>query len=183
MSTDYQEKLPYPKPLHPQMAVIELSKVIGVPVNYKLINDEEYIKILSGIILYRRLNSIEKQDVMARIYRLDDRGLQSKLIGKILNVTVQPLWGMWSLSNKEIEEYLSLNKKVLDMFTVLGVNPGAVGVIQGTWDLIKTKGKGGGLMIAVSLIMLGLNQAISDETNALQAEKEKRTTPANPSAY
>ena len=57
MDTNYQDKLPYQKPMHPQMAVIELSKIIGVPVNYKLINDEEYIKILSGIILYRRLNS------------------------------------------------------------------------------------------------------------------------------
>jgi hypothetical protein len=174
MSASYEERLPYEKPVHPQMAVIELSKRIGVPVNYKLINDKEYLKTLSGIILYRHLNSLEKRDVMERIYRLDDRALQANLIGKITNVIVQPLWGIWSLSDKELREYLSLNKKILDVFTIAGINAGAVGVGQGIWKAIKTGGKSGGFMIFVSLIMLGINYGTSLEADALQGELDRR---------
>jgi len=180
MGANYEKRIPYNVPHNTQMAVIELSKVIGIPINYKLIRDEQYVTLLSGIILYRHLDRLEREDVMARIYQLEDRRLQGKLVDIVTQNIVNPLAGMWSMSDKEINEYLSVNKEILDWFTIAGINPGAVGVAQGTWEAIKTGGKGGGLMIAISLVMLGINYGISKEADALQNELDKRRVSINP---
>ena len=90
---------------------------------------------------------------------------------------------MWSLSEKELKEYISNNKVILDYFTITGANPGVYGIGAGVWEAIKSGGRGGGLMIVVSLVLLGINLGVSKETDALQEELERRMKRANPRAY
>lgn len=109
-----KENLPYKLPKESGAIIVTLCNVLCVPNTFLLKLGTDAENILCGVILYRHLGNLEKQDVMKMIYKLKDKSLASTLVTKVTDVILNPNWGLWSLTNKELqtkEEFHSLVKK------------------------------------------------------------------------
>lgn len=75
-----------------------------------------YTPILNGIAVIRHLAGPERTSVLRLIHDNVPRGmLLQKLIGLVADQSVQPLWYMWSLSDKELLEFYSFSRSKRDI--------------------------------------------------------------------
>ncbi len=59
---------------------------------------------MSGVILYRHLNRNQKTEAMSLIRQIGKKNkpLEGQLVNLILNTSINPQWGVWSLNNDEL---------------------------------------------------------------------------------
>lgn len=71
---------------------------------------EIFAPILNGLAVYRYLSGPQRVDVMRSIYFDFPRGnLTSRLVGLATDLSVQPYWYMWSLSDEDLLEFFSFS--------------------------------------------------------------------------
>lgn len=73
-------------------------------------NSKKTLPILSGLIVYRQLNHIEKQQVLRAAQNLGN----SKFFGKVQSLVANPRWNNWCLSDSELKNLFKTNKAVSD---------------------------------------------------------------------
>lgn len=136
--TDYFKHLPHVLPRNHQEAANRLGLMLKIPLAHLVNANENLVETLSGVVLYRHLDRMEKEGVMRSIYALPNRQLQGILVGKVTDVIVNPSWGLWSLTTEEL-----LKKKdshqAFDNWVVNVIGMGATGM-SGYEMLKKIKG-------------------------------------------
>ena len=184
VSEKFIEKLRYPTFENNKDLIRFLGDVMGIPASMTdtVSSQEKCASAMSGVIMYRQLNRIEKMQVMELIYSLTNKRLVAKLVEKVTDITVQPRWGVWSLSNEELQNIIDFHSEFGEWSNILGVNPGAYGVGASGWGLIK-KARAGvtgtalrsnivGLIASIAL--MGISLISADQLNRSAAERERR---------
>jgi len=123
MSTDFMPvvtDLPYTIPSSVNEQISRLSKTIGLPEGLMKGKGLQGVHILCGVIIYRHLDRHQKPQVMALIRNLNDPRAVGFLVGKVVDTIVNPNWGLWSLTNKELEAKRSFHSALDNIMTTLG---------------------------------------------------------------
>ncbi|WP_425641977.1 hypothetical protein ACPUEK_01005 [Marinomonas gallaica] len=184
VSDSFIEKLRYPTFENNKDLIRSLGDVLGIPASITdtVSNQEKCASAMSGVIMYRQLNRIEKMEVMRLIRSIESKKLVEKLIEKVTDVIVQPKWGLWSLSNEELQDLIDFHSEFGEWSNLLGVNPGAYGVAASGWGLIKKTRAGmtGAALrsnkvgLIVSVALMGISLISADQLKRSSIERERR---------
>ncbi len=180
----FVKKLKYPKDEDSRKFVERLSSVLGIAHTLSAA-DSDQVKIASAmaaVIMYQRLNRLEKREAMRLINSLGKRKLTGVLIGKVTDVIINPRWGLWTLTNAELEEIVAFHTEVGDWSNILGANPGVYGIGATGWGLVKQfrSGAAYGAMRAnvvgliASVALMGLSMISSAQLKAASRERDLR---------
>lgn len=105
---------------------------------------EAFTSILNGIAVVRHLEGSDRTNVLRSIYQHVPKGpLLTKLVSLVAYQSVQPLWYMWSLSDKELMEFYNFSKsklEVTDQFNPIGVPEITVAGVAGAVYGMTRKG-------------------------------------------
>lgn len=167
--------LRYSLPNNATEAMKKLAKLLKVP-THKLIGDKEKIVVtMSGVILYRHLNRLDRMSVMKMIQGLSHPQLQNELRVKCLDPLINPQWAEWSLTNEELKEVLDFHNQLNRWSSLLGANPGAYGVGGSIWSIAKQGASTGNVAVLMaSLILIGVHEFSFNETQKYSNELERR---------
>mgnify|MGYP006999714719 CR=1 FL=1 len=165
----------YSLPKNSSEAMRKLAEILKVP-THKLIGDKDQIVMtMSGVILYRQLNRLDKMSVMRMIQDLSYPQLQNELRVKCLDSVVKPQWAEWSLTNEELKEVLDFHNQLNRWSSLLGANPGAYGVGGSVWSIAKQGASTGNVTVLIaSLILIGAHEFSYSETQKYSNELERR---------
>jgi len=170
-----QVNLRYSLPNNSNEAIKYLANILKIP-SHKLVGDNDKIVIaMSGAILYRHLNRLDKMSVMKMIQNLSHPQLQNELRVKCLDPFVNPQWAEWSLTNEELKEVLDFHNQLNRWSSLLGANPGAYGVGGSVWSIVKQGASTGNKTVLIaSLILMGIHEFSYNETQKYSNELERR---------
>ena len=137
-----KSQLPYvlPKSLPEQLRL--LAKVINIPFSFVKDGGQLELEAMSGVILYRHLNRIQKTESMSLIRQVGkkNKSLEGRLVNLILNISVNPQWGVWSLTNDELLNDHNFHNTINDYAGLIGLTASAAGaktIIQKIWQTKK----------------------------------------------
>ena len=141
-----KSQLPYvlPKNLPEQLRL--LAKITNIPYSFVKDGGQLELEAMSAVIIYRHLNRIQKTESMSLIRHVGKKNkpLEGKLVNLILNLSVNPQWGIWSLSNEELLNDYKFHNTINDYAGFIGLTASAAGaktIIQKVWQTKKmTKG-------------------------------------------
>ena len=130
---------------------------------------------MSGVILYRHLNQTQKIEAMSLIRKVGNKNrlLEGRLVNLILNISVNPQWGIWSLSNEELLNDHAFHNTINNYAGLIGLTASAAGaksIIQQTWQTKKIT-KGG----VVTLVIWGALFMNSSELGKANKEIANRS--------
>ncbi|MBH0059477.1 hypothetical protein I6F65_21330 [Pseudoalteromonas sp. SWXJZ94C] len=153
----------------------KLAEILAVP-THKLVGDEDQIVMtMSGVILYRHLNRLDKISVMGMIQDLSYPQLRNELRVKCLDSLVNPQWAEWSLTNEELKEALDFHNQLNRWSSLLGGNPGVYGVAGSVWIIIKQGASTKNVTVLVaSVILFGVHEFSYSELQKYSNELERR---------
>lgn len=141
-----KSQLPYILPTNLPEQLRLLAKITGIPFSFVRDGGQLTLEAISGVILYRHLNRIQKIEAMSLIREVGKKNkpLEGQLVNLILNISVNPQWGIWSLSNKELLNDHQFHNIINDYAGFIGLTASAVGaktIIERVWQSKKmTKG-------------------------------------------
>ncbi len=94
--------------------VIQLAILVGLEGEIPFIrkNKETMLPIITGVILYRQLDHIDKRKVLVATRDLDNPRLLGKIQGLIAQMLAKPAWNPWCMSNDELHNFFKKNKSV-----------------------------------------------------------------------
>ncbi|WP_394146457.1 hypothetical protein [Vibrio atypicus] len=172
---DLVNKLPYKLPSNEADAVRSLAKVLNVPLHLIQGDTVKISQAMSGTIMYRQLDRLEKQQVMMAIHALGNGLLKSNLIARCTDVLVNPQWGEWSLTNEELTAILKFHNDFNRWSSIIGANPGAYGTAGAAWSIIKKGISSGNLAVLIaSIALVGIHEFSYREMQKYTAEQERR---------
>lgn len=184
--TDYFKHLPHVLPRNHQEAANRLGLMLKIPLAHLINADENLVETLSGVVLYRHLDRMEKEGVMRSIYALPNRQLQGMLVGKVTDVIVNPTWGIWSLTTAELKAKTEFHS-ALDNAVVNMVGLGATGMSifdlvkkARTWSAMSKTARAG---IVATVVIWGAILYNKSELARCEEEIKRRTPPMQGSPY
>lgn len=172
------EDLPYKLPVGSDRVIVSLCNVIDIPYSLLLGKGREGENILCGVILYRHLGMVERQEVMKMIYSQEDKSLVSKLVTKITDTIVNPNWGLWSLTNPELQARKQFHGLIQKWSSVIGVGATLASskeFLSKVWRQKRYLSVGNVLTIIVWGGLLCSNKMLSD----VSLEQERRKIQIN----
>lgn len=184
--TDYFKHLPHVLPSNHQEAANRLALMLKIPLAHVVSADEYMVEAISGVILYRHLDRMEKQDVMRSIYALKSKQLQSFLVIKVTDVIVNPTWGLWSLTSDELNKKTGFHADFdfwLGSFIGVGVNLMSVGALITKVRKIHGLALASKAGILATIIVYGAIMYNKSELARCHKEIANRTPPMNGSPY
>lgn len=167
--------LRYSLPNNVAEAMKDLAIILKVPTHKLVGNKEKIVVAMSGVIIYRHLNRLDKMSVMQMIQDLSHPQLQNELRIKCLEPLINPQWAEWSLTNEELKEVLDFHNGLNRWSSLLGANPGAYGVGGSVWSIAKQGASTGNIAVLIaSLMLIGLHEFSYNETQKYNGELERR---------
>ncbi len=135
--------------------VIQLAKLVGLECEIPYIreNKEAMLPIITGVILYRQLNHIEKRNVLVAASDLGNPRILGKIQALISQMIAKPAWNPWCMSNDELRIFFKKNKSVSDFLS--------------TW-FVTLEGKLEAGFIAVAVFQIskgGVGAFLKDQTS------------------
>ncbi len=99
-----------------QDPVVHLAQLLGLDSEIVFIrqHSQKLLPILSGIIVYRQLNHIDKQKILLLAQNLGNPKLFGKVQGLVAHMIANPSWNTWCLSDGELRKLFDTNKAVSD---------------------------------------------------------------------
>ncbi|WP_394201588.1 hypothetical protein [Shewanella waksmanii] len=165
----------YSLPSNPSEAMMQLAKVLKTPFHKLVGNKEKIVLTMSGVILYRHLNRLDKLLVMKMIHELSHPPLRNELIIKCLDPLINPPWAEWSLTNSELKAVLSFHNQLNRWSSILGANPGAYGIGGSVWSIAKQGASTGNVAVLLaSIVLIGIHEFSYSETQKYANELERR---------
>lgn len=145
------QALPYHLPIQLKEQHRYLAKILSLPYT-KLGHDiDAEIEAMSGTIMYRHLDRLQKQQALASIRNLKNKWLASKLYGEATLITVNPQWGIWSLSNEELLADQEFHSELNQIANFIGLGASVASgkdFIQNLWTQRKI-GRGGWTILVI----------------------------------
>lgn len=172
-------KLPYHLPKQPDEQLRILSNILSIPKSQLGRNVQAEIEAMAVTILYRHLNHIQKQDAMATIRSLNNPILVNSLVTKVVDVIVNPQWGIWSLSNEELLADQDFHAKVDEVAGYIGISASAASgkdFIQNLWKNKKI-GKGGWIILAIWGAVIFNKSELNKANREVSNRSQLKTSP------
>ncbi|WP_061011151.1 hypothetical protein [Vibrio sp. CUB2] len=167
--------LPYPLPRDTTGQLKTLAKITSIPNNLLAGAGDAEVEALCYMILYRHLNTNQRYKAMKSIRAVKKRALMGKIIEKTLDTTfVNSQWGIWSLSNAELEADIKLHTDINQLASGLGIGASA-GSIKEILQKIKEK-RSISQRNWVTFIIWGCVYLNAKELEKANIEREHRTT-------
>jgi hypothetical protein len=129
-----------------------LSKLIGLKPELLIHAGQKEVDAICATILYRHLPQAQRNYAMQLIRSVSHRPLQGKLIENVLLTTfVNSQWGIWSLTNKELEADRAFHDFLDRYASYLGYSASVMGVKDFFDSVRKSKkmSKGGMVMLVI----------------------------------
>lgn len=169
--------LPYNLPCTTRGKVDYLANLMGVRqrIHLRALPPEVAVELLTLIALYRHLDRLGKRRVETLLQRVDRRVLND-LQSAMAVPSVQPSWGMWSLTTNELLQ----RKRTLSTFNRIAGALGLTASITGANDLYKfgrqsARGAAGSVALLMIVGFVGLQQL---EEGNIDAEMIRRLQPS-----
>lgn len=146
------ENLPYNIESNKAAQLVFLAKLIGIKSELLINASQTEVDAICATVLYRHLPQRQRTYAMQLIRAVDNKPLQGKLIEKVLLTTfVNPQWGIWSLTNKELESDQAFHDFLDRYVSYLGYSASAVGIKEIFDNVRKSKkmSRGGILMLVI----------------------------------
>ena len=140
-STSYSlNDLPYDFPQKPQDQLNTLADILGIPRHKVKNGGSTEIDAMIGTILYRHLDVAQRQTAMTDIRAVASRSLMGDLIDRALQTTfVNKSWGLWSLTNNELNEYKETRETISKYASLIGIGATALDSKNLINDIFKNK--------------------------------------------
>lgn len=166
--------LPYYLPKDEKSQLKALARILGIPSAMAEQAGTHGIEAMTGTILYRHLDRRQRMAAMERIKSLPDREFASKLVRLTLETTfVNPQWGLWSLTNEELEKDIRFHRAV----GRVGAITGATLSISSGKDIVNGLLRNGRLSPqGIALLVIGVAFMGNDtELDSALQERERRS--------
>ncbi|MCG3727609.1 hypothetical protein ACXHPE_17480 [Vibrio cincinnatiensis] len=175
MSAITVNDLPYQLPRDTTGQLKKLAKITSIPNNLLVGADEVEVEALCYMILYRHLNQNQRYKAMKSIRSVKKQALMGEIINRVLDTTfVNPQWGIWSLSNVELEADIQFHNELNLLSSALGIGASA-GSIKEMLEKIKEK-KSISQKNWITLVIWGCVYFNAIELEKAATEKAHRTT-------
>lgn len=173
--SDFSKRLPYLLPKSENEALVQLGQVLRMQTEKLKGEPRTVIIALSGTILYRHLDRLNKSSVLELIHALGHGPLKEELITKCVDSLINAQWTEWSLTTQKLEEIINFHNTANRISGTLGANPGAYGVGGSAWSIIKQgASKGNIAVLAASIAIMGLHEFSYRETQRYTIELDRR---------
>lgn len=161
-----EEEIPYSLPSTREGKIAVLAEIVDIKrVRFRNVSNEDTLKALTGLILYRHLSRREERKVNRHWQSLPP-DVQRSLRKRRAAILINPSWGMWSLSNEELLERNDLNQRISFWAKALGIGDLSVKSLGSLLGKIKAANLGS----VASLILIGtfvmMNSLEGQEINA-----------------
>ncbi len=129
-----------------------LSDLLGL--DKELISNagQNEVDAMCATILYRHLPQAQRNYAMQIIRSIQNGKLQGKLVDNVLYTTfVNPQWGIWSLTNKELEADKAVHSFIASYANYVGLSVSGFGLKELYDNIRKSKkmSKGGIVMLVI----------------------------------
>lgn len=113
--------LPYQLPKDTAGQLQKLAQITSIPKNLLTGAGEKEVEAICYMILYRHLSQHLRIKAMTSIRSVKKRALMGELIKRVLDTTfVNPQWGIWSLTNSELNADIELHTHLTSIAGTLG---------------------------------------------------------------
>lgn len=114
--------LPYQLPITVEGQLKRLGKIAGIPNNLLVGGGEKEVEAIANMIMYRHLNRVERMNAMKSFHAVKKRALLGELVNNALDTAfVNPQWGIWSLTNSELEADIKFHNAIMMVSGAAGV--------------------------------------------------------------
>lgn len=145
------QALPYELPETTKGKISALSELVGIPrVRFKGVNEQDALKALSGLILYRHLSRQKEREINEHWAQLP-RDLQISLRKRRNFILVNPSWGIWSLSTEELRSQAEMVQRVSDISQIIGLGGLSITQFNKVFHFLSIGRLGG----VASLLLIG----------------------------
>lgn len=167
--------LKYDLPRNKEQAAKKLASILNIPA-HKVVGDaDQIVRAMTGTILYRQLNRLDRISAMSHIRKLSHLPLQNELTTKCLDSGINHQWAVWSMTNEELASALQMHNEFNRWSSLLGGNPGAYGVGGSVWSIVKQGASNGNIaVLTASLMLMGIHEFSYNETQKYSNELENR---------
>ena len=166
--------LPYHLPKNSEGQLRELAKILDIAPQVAMSSGEKGLEAMCAAMMYRHLDRNQRMEAMRVLRSVTNPSLQQKLVTLALDTTfLNPQWGMWSLTNEELEEDETFHLAIDNIGSVLGITLSVAGIKDLTKELWTQKKftRGHKAMVVIWLVFAANKAGLS----AVQREKAKRT--------
>jgi hypothetical protein len=168
------EKLPYNIQSSKIAQLTFLANIIGIRKELLINAGQKEIDAMCATILYRHLPQAQRNYAMQLIRSVNNKPLQGKLIENVLLTTfVNPQWGIWSLSNKELESDQQFHQLLDNLASYIGISASFMGV-KDIYEAFR-KNKKMGRASLVLLVIFGAVAFNKSELNKVNKELKNRS--------
>jgi hypothetical protein len=165
--------LPYELPKSTAQKISHLSKITSIPMNLLKGAGELELEAIAAMILYRHMDRLQRIEAMGLIRSVNNRALMGHILNKTLDTTfVNPQWGIWSLSNKELLNDIQFHTKFDSFASYVGVSASVLGTKDMIKDIWKTRKIGKKHWVLI--VIWGSIAFNKSELNKAQAELKHR---------
>lgn len=168
---DQKENLAYSLPDTLRGKVNALAGIVEIPrVHIRAVSDQEALKALTGLILYRHLGRREEREIN-RHWQTLPQVLQMKLRQRRSSILINPMWGMWSLSNEE----LVAQKEFVSAFNEMATKAGIPSLSAAGFYKVFKQGQSGNAATVCAFLFVGaIISAKNLEESSIDAEILRR---------
>jgi hypothetical protein len=168
------ENLPYKIQNNKTVQLAFLANLIGIRRELLINAGQKEIDAICATILYRHLPQSQRNYAMQIIRSVGNRPLQGKLIESVLLTTfVNSQWGIWSLTNKELESDQEFHQLLDNLASYIGVGASFLG-IKDLFEAFR-KNKRFGHAGLVLLVIFGAVAFNKSELNKVNKELKNRS--------
>jgi len=178
---NFSKATPYKLPKNTQKAINYLAKILKLNPSLVKNGDDKLLQALCGTIIYRHLDRLQRIEVMTIIRSLPNRRLGGQLVGRITDVLyVNPRWGVWSLSTRELNREMKSNADFQYVMLVVGVAGGkdVAKSVSAVWKA-RTLASKNTLHLIANLVIWGVAYGSYREGVKLTNEWKRRHIRAN----
>jgi hypothetical protein len=123
------ENLPYNIEHNMRDQINFLSDLLGLSKDLFRNAGQKEIDAMCATILYRHLTQAHRNEALVLIRSVPNMRLQRKLIDSVLFTTfVNPQWGIWSLTNKELAADKDVHDFIDSYASYIGINASVIGI-------------------------------------------------------
>jgi len=176
-----QKHLPYYLPKNQKDQLTFLAESLNIPRHMVINGDNQLLETMCGVMIYRHLDVSQKIEVMKLIRTYKGSPLEGKLIESAILPTINPQWGIWSLTNEELKKDAEYHAFLDSIANYVGATASGMAVkdlAEKTWKLKKI-GRGSIATIVIWAAIL-FNQS---ELNKANTEISRRKSSMKTSKF
>lgn len=169
------DALPYELPEPTRAKISALAEIVDIPKSrFQDVSDEDSIKALTGLILYRHLDTPKEREVN-RHWATLPTPLQMSLRKQRNFVLVNPNWGIWSLSTEELRNQSHLVQKLNEIAQLLGLGGLSVAQFKKVFRFLKKGQLGSVVILLLAGTLLTVKNLEGRKINAEMVRRLKET--------